>query len=56
MPVLSRTYIFLQPMKPILNFLFEISNKSIILFLKVVSSSSKNTNNPPPVYVNNKYM
>jgi len=59
MPVFHRTYIIFTLHKAFFTF-FNITNKSIILSLKVVNSSSKNTNNPPLIYieynVNNKYV
>ena len=58
MPLLRKTYTFFKTHKA--NFIFYITNKSIILFRTVVSFSSKNTNNPSVVYikydVNNTYV
>ena len=50
---------FTQNLYLFTTYFFNIADKSIISFLKVVSSSSKNTKNPPLVYikynVKNKY-
>jgi len=50
MPLLRKTYTFFTTHKAYFIFL-NITNKSIILFLILVSSSSKYTNNPPLVYI-----
>ena len=50
MPVLRKTYTFSTTHKVYFIF-FNITNKSIFVYLKVVSLLSKNTNNPPLVYI-----